>query len=416
MNSDDKLSVVLSEFARTLATDFPIQGILDHLVHNIVDIMPIDAAGVTLISETTKPRYVASSNEAALRFETLQSDLGEGPCLAAYRGDAPISIPDLTQDDRFPAFARRARAEGLVAVFTFPLRDGNLGLGALDLYRETAGPLDEDEMIRAQTLADVATAYLLNASVRVDLENASARANEAVESLRLLDQAKTEYLTTVIHELKTPMTSIAGYTELLNEGDLDAEQMEHVHAITRNSDRLSALADDLLTLSSLEQATIGQDHMAVDLREILSAAQAVAQPLMEARPLQQVTFSGPATPVPVLGDPQDLERMLTNLVSNALKYTADDGWVRVALLAVGTHARLSVSDNGIGIPKEEQGHLYTRFFRASTAKSRHTPGSGLGLSIVASVVQRHRGTISVESERDGGTSFVVDLPLAPTAG
>ena len=220
----------------------------------------------------------------------------------------------------------------------------------------------------------------------------------------------------MIHELKTPMTSIAGYTELLREGDLDAEQLENVRAITRNSQRLSALADDLLTLSSLEQATIGHDLVAVDLGEILSAAQAVVQPLMAARPLQQVTFSAPATPVPVLGDPQDLERMVTNLVSNALKYTAEDGWVRVTLLVAGTHARLAVSDNGIGIPKAEQGHLYTRFFRSSTVKNGDIPGSGLGLTIVAAIVQRHRGTISVESDRDCGTSFVVDLPLAPTAG
>ena len=175
MNSDEQLSDVLSEFARTLATDFPIQGILDHLVNRIVDIMPVDAAGVTLISETNHPRYIASSNDAAMRFETLQSELGEGPCLAAHRSDAPIAIPDLTQDDRFPAFAKRARLEGLVAVFTFPLRDGGRGLGALDLYRETAGPLSDLDMIKAQTLADVATAYLLNASARVDLENASAQ-------------------------------------------------------------------------------------------------------------------------------------------------------------------------------------------------------------------------------------------------
>ena len=416
MNSDEQLSDVLSEFARTLATDFPIQGILDHLANRIVDIMPIDAAGVTLISETNHPRYIASSNDAGMRFETLQSELGEGPCLAAYQSDTPIAIPDLTQDDRFPAFAKRASMEGLVAVFTFPLRDGERGLGALDLYRETAGPLSDLDMIKAQTLADVATAYLLNASARVDLELASARANDALERLRLLDQAKTEFMTTVIHELKTPMTSIAGYTELLREGDLDAEQLDNVLAIKRNSQRLSALADDLLTLSSLEQATIGHDFVAVDLGEILSAAQAVVQPLMAARPLQQVTFSAPATPVPVLGDPQDLERMVTNLVSNALKYTAEDGWVRVTLLEAGTHARLAVSDNGIGIPKGEQRHLYTRFFRSSTVKNGDIPGSGLGLTIVAAIVQHHRGTISVESDRDCGTSFVVDLPLAPAAG
>src|ERR1700712_5673680 len=123
MEPETQLSDVLSEFARTMATDFPIQGILDHLVQRIVDILPIDAAGVTLISPTTNPRFIAASDRSAMSFEQLQTALGEGPCLAAYQTDSPISIPDLAQDDRFPVFAAPALAEGLVAVFTFPLRD-----------------------------------------------------------------------------------------------------------------------------------------------------------------------------------------------------------------------------------------------------------------------------------------------------
>ncbi|MEO7352581.1 MAG: sensor domain-containing phosphodiesterase [Marmoricola sp.] len=173
---EDRLSDVLSEFARTLATDFPIQGILDHLVERIVDVLPISAAGVTLISPTTNPRFIAASDESAMRFEQLQTELGEGPCLAAFQTDAPIAIPDLAKDLRFAEFTRLALAEGLAAVFTFPLRDGDRCLGALDLYRTMAGSLDESEMAAAQTLADVATAYLLNAQARDDLKVASASA------------------------------------------------------------------------------------------------------------------------------------------------------------------------------------------------------------------------------------------------
>ena len=102
-----------------------------------------------------------------------------------------------------------------MAVFAFPLRDGDRGLGALDLYRETAGALSDSDMAAAQTLADVASAYLLNAQARVDLESVSVTEREALERLRVIDRTKTEYLMTVIHELRTPMTSIAGYVELL---------------------------------------------------------------------------------------------------------------------------------------------------------------------------------------------------------
>jgi len=165
------LSDVLSEFARNMITDFPIQGILDHLVKRIVEVLPITAAGVTLISPGADPRYVAASDASALRFEELQSELGEGPCLAAYENGEAVAIADLAEDDRFPAFAPRALEAGLVAVFTFPMRGTTARLGALDLYRDTAGPLGAATMTAAQTLADVAAAYILNAEARAKLED-----------------------------------------------------------------------------------------------------------------------------------------------------------------------------------------------------------------------------------------------------
>ncbi len=166
MADEVKLSIVLGEFARTVITDFPIQGILDHLVQRIVGVLPITGAGVTLISADKKPEYVAASDASALVFEQLQSEVGEGPCLEAYETGEAVAVADLASDERFPLFAPGALAAGLAAVFTFPLRHGDVPIGALDLYRTTAGPLDADDMDAAQTLADVTTAYLLNARAR----------------------------------------------------------------------------------------------------------------------------------------------------------------------------------------------------------------------------------------------------------
>ena len=171
------LSEVLGDFARTMVTDFPIQAILDHLVERIVEVLPISAAGVTLISPHTTPRYIAASDESALRFERLQTELGAGPCLTAYETGEAVAVADLRDDARFPTFAPRALAAGLAAVFTFPLRHGDEQLGALDLYRDTPGPLDAAAMSAAQTLADVAAAYLLNAQARADLRDTAERAH-----------------------------------------------------------------------------------------------------------------------------------------------------------------------------------------------------------------------------------------------
>jgi signal transduction histidine kinase len=396
MLTEDRLSDVLSEFARTLVTDFPIEGILDHLVVRIVDILPIEGAGVSLISPTIHPQFIAASDKAAMKYERLQSTLGEGPCLAAYETDTPIVIPDLAVEDRFPRFAEQALAEGLEAVFTFPLRNEGRSLGALDLYRTTPGPLDEEEMAAAQTLADVATAYLLNAQARV---------------------AKTEFVATVSHELRTPMASISGYIELLQDGEggtLTDDQRHFVEAIRRNSDRLTALANDLLTLSSLESGRFVHDQVGVDLDDVVRAAHIALMPLINSRELE-VTFEVPPEPVRVHGDARALESVVSNLVSNALKFTEDGGWVRCAVRAVGDRAVLEVSDNGLGIPEAEQRDLFTRFFRSSTAQERAIQGTGLGLTIVDAIVQSHGGDIAVVSRHLGGSTFTVNLPLTTSA-
>ena len=174
-----ELSAVLTDFARTMVTDFPIEAILDRLVERIVEILAITAAGVTLIEPGASPRYVAASDESALRYEKLQTELGEGPCLLAYTSGESVAIADLQVDTRFPKFAPRALAAGMRAVFTFPLHHGDRQLGALDLYRDTPGELSSQSLTTAQTLADVVAAYLLNAQAREDLQDSSDRSKQA---------------------------------------------------------------------------------------------------------------------------------------------------------------------------------------------------------------------------------------------
>ncbi len=209
-----ELSAVLIDFARTMVTDFPIEAILDGLVERIVDTLAISAAGVTLIEPGGSPRYVAASDEAALRFEKLQTELGEGPCLLAYTSGTAVQVPDLREDTRFPVFAPRALAAGLMAVFTFPLRHGDRQLGALDLYRETAGELSSHSLTIAQTLADVVSSYLSNAQAREDLQDSSDRSRQA--------------------SLHDPLTGLPNRVLML-------ERLEHAFLRSRRTQRATAV-------------------------------------------------------------------------------------------------------------------------------------------------------------------------------
>lgn len=248
MSDEQQLSEVLSEFARTLVTDFPIQGILDHLVKRIVDVLPISAAGVTLIAPDASPHYIAASNESALCFERLQSELGEGPCLAAFHTGDAIATPDLQTEDRFPKFTARALSEGLRAVFAFPLNNGTGRMGALDLYRKVPGALDSSSMRAAHTLANVASAYMCNAQVRADLQESSDKARE--------------------NALHDPLTGLPNRTLLL-------ERLDHAVDRGRRSGMISAVLfadlDRFKEINDLYGHFAG-DELLISISERLSAA------------------------------------------------------------------------------------------------------------------------------------------------
>jgi diguanylate cyclase (GGDEF)-like protein len=177
MVDEGKLSQVLYDLARTMITESPMQGIADRLVKCIFEVLPVTSAGVTLIVPETGSRYIAASDESALRYEQLQSDIRDGPFHVAHATGEAVSVADLHDDVRFSQFAAAAVPAGLAAVFTFPLRHDTDRLGAMDLYRNTTGPLDPHDITIAQTLADVTAAYLVMARARDD-------ARAAAESFR----------------------------------------------------------------------------------------------------------------------------------------------------------------------------------------------------------------------------------------
>ena len=228
-----------------------------------------------------------------------------------------------------------------------------------------------------------------------------------------LDETRDELLTAVFHELRTPLTSVTGYLETLMEGDagpLNDEQRAMLAAIDRNARRLRVLLDDLLTLAQAESSTWQHPRRAVNFGEITAEAVADAR-IASGRTGVEIDWCPPDVPVIVNGDADQLNRVVTNLLSNGVKFTPSGGRVRVTLAGeFGGQSRLTVADTGIGIPAAEQAHLFRRFFRASNATGRAIQGTGLGLTIVRAIVARHGGEFDVDSAEDQGTTITVRLP------
>jgi signal transduction histidine kinase len=223
----------------------------------------------------------------------------------------------------------------------------------------------------------------------------------------------------VSHELRTPLTSITAYAELLqDEKDLSLRAAGFVDAIVRNAVRLSSLTDDLLLLSGFTAREQQMATLTVDLREVVEQAREVIETLGAGHEIS-VQFVLPDHEMLVTGDAQHLERVVLNLVSNAIKFSEHGGTVTCRLSGTPTEVVLEVMDTGIGIPAEEQKVLFTKFFRGSAAREHAIEGTGLGLHIVASIVKNHGGHLAVESGLGNGTIFTVRVPrlaaaVAPT--
>ncbi len=259
------------------------------------------------------------------------------------------------------------------------------------------------------TSADVAE----EVAARQTLLDALDTERRAVLRLQEVDEAKDTFVSSISHELRTPITSIVGYLEMLLEGgfgDLADEQTQAVRRIDTNSRRLLTLIDELLTLSRVEERQAAA-AVQLDLRSVARTAYDVVEPSWAHRDLR-AELELPLDPVSVHGSDEMLERVVVNLLGNAVKFTPDGGSVSVVVAVDGAEAVLTVRDTGIGIPAEEQQHLFTRFFRSSLARHHAIQGSGLGLSIARAVVEEHGGRMSVTSAPAEGTVVEVRFPLA----
>ena len=241
--------------------------------------------------------------------------------------------------------------------------------------------------------------------------------HEVVQRLEELDGVKEALVSTVSHELRTPITSILGHVELLQDGDYGELTKAQAHAIDRVSDngrRLLTLIDDLLILSRLQNGVVDLELRPFDLREAVRAAWEVLETKLRGRDLA-VSMQLADGPTVLEGDKNQLERLVANLIGNAIKFTPDGGRVVVRLTQRGERLLLEVSDTGIGIPEDEQEQLFSRFFRSRLASERAIQGTGLGLSIVQAIAEQHGGRVSAESKPGHGTTFRVELPASEPA-
>lgn len=305
----------------------------------------------------------------------------------------PITTADGKPVDRAHMPLRRALHGTEVRGTEFALHTG----GVRRMMRVNAHPITDEQGIRLGAVA-----------VFHDI----TEARHAEQLQRELSRAKDEYLNLVGHELRTPVTIIVSYLELMSATEPDvpaADLFPMIDAARRGSERLRRLVEALLDLSALDAGRSPLTVTDADLVTIVTTATCAAEEHAQARNIA-ITQTTPAR-MPLQGDPHRLTQLVTALVHNAITFTPHGGAVSVTVSGTDTTAAVDVTDTGLGIPDHERPRVFDRFYRGAVATELGIPGAGLGLSIAKLIAERHHGTITINPARDRpGTTIHVELP------
>ena len=381
-----------------------------------------DGGSIGLIRPDNSPAEQDAERERdiSLRGVVRSPEPGSGFLhLLVYRGQAesavhhtvPLHHPILRQvistgesvHTRHVSEKQTIDGTAAAAQLAVPVRREGIVTGLITLESAQRNAFGQEDIAFVERLADRAAVAIENARLYEEVQDAN--------------KAKSEFVSLVTHELRIPMTSIRGYTDLLlgeMAGPLTDHQKQFLETVRRNVDRMGVLIRDLSDINRIESGRMKFDLTDFDLQLAVEDVASDLQESIEAR-RQLLSLDLPEELPPVHADRTRVTQVLTNLISNAHKYTPERGRIEVRVRRENGLARVDVIDNGIGISEEDQARLFTQFFRADDALVREQTGWGLGLSIVKKLVEAQGGDVDFVSDAGDGSTFTFTIPLAQVA-
>lgn len=374
--------------------------ILDEILKNAVRLL--GRGGASLYIWVPEAKILRNVRDYATRDQgtakTLRS--GEGVAGTAFERVAPFIVNDY---QRWDGAVPGTLAAGQRAAISVPLVRQGVPIGAITIRSYDASVRFTDEDGHVLTLfADQAVAALTAAE-------AFAQQKAAVEELERLSKAKSDFISIVSHEFRTPLTGIQGFSEMIRDEDLPiADVKEYASDINKDAQRLNRMITDMLDLDRMESGRMQLYREPVDMNAVAAEVVDRVRPNAPAHP---VTLRLEKDLPPVPADRDKVTQVLVNLLSNAVKYSPDGGEIVVTTSRVRDMLHVSVKDNGMGIPEDALERVFERYARIESGATRRIQGTGLGLPIVRQIVDMHGGRAWVESTLGTGSDFQFTLPL-----
>jgi signal transduction histidine kinase len=367
-------------------------------------------------------RAVVAVGDSEAQLDVIHEWTADGvPAVGLGPRDLPVSrlaarlgrtlfVADVRKDHRFsePKTAAALAKLGVIAIAATPVRIGGRFAASLALVhtdRPREWTADDARLIDA-------VAHELRAAIAS--AEAFAQQRAAVAELEQLSRAKSDFVSIVSHEFRTPLTGIQGFSEMMQSEDLTIEEMrEYAGDINKDAHRLNRMITEMLDLDKMESGRMEIHREPVDLNAIVSEA---AERLRPNAPRHPLSLRLDPMVGEMSGDRDKLTQVMANLLNNAVKYSPNGGEIVVSTRVEGNAAHIVVRDHGMGIPKEALETIFERYGRVESLATRHIQGTGLGLPIVRQIVQLHGGAVWVESTVGEGSVFHVTLPRGVAVG
>ena len=401
----------LLEIASDISATLDLPTVLERIAAHARTLLDADDSDVYLVDpDSTTLRAIVSLGAFAEQTRAAPLQLGEGIVGSVAQSGVPEVIDDAGRDPRgvqVPGTPQESHA-----LMCAPLMSRGQLMGAMALNRRGGrGGFEQADLDFLTTLARQAAIAIENARMYAAEQQRAKELRRALDQQRELDRLKDAFIQNVSHELRTPVTIIYGYADLFARGELGELKTDQQQPMAIIARRASALSDMVSDLTIILQAQMRELRGAeVDLGKLVHNVLGDFELASETAGLTLTADIEQDLPL-LTGDPDHLHRMLDNLVDNAIKFTPSGGSVAVRLERDEDCLVLDVVDTGIGIPADQLGRVFERFYQVDGSTTRRYGGTGLGLALVWEIVMAHGGTVKLESKVDEGSAFRVTLPV-----
>jgi signal transduction histidine kinase len=411
----DETLETLFEIDRVVSRVLDLDELLKEAIAKTIAVTSSDAGWIYLLQEDgitlNLETYQGISPELAAAASKIK--VGQGVSGLAVSSGKPVFMD--IENYPYPRLLPLMEKDGIASLAGIPIIAKGKIVGAMVLSSRRHRIFSKDDIDVLSSIGSQIGVAIENARLYHEARLSYQKLQQAYEELKSLDRMKSEFLSNVSHELKTPLVSVRGYSELMYDekvGSLTGTQKKSLEAIIRNTDRLTRLIDSLLFLSmqQMGKPEIKMKPRPQSIDEIITASMADMKVQAEKKNLSMIK-NVPADLL-VMGDRDRLTEVFLNLIDNATKFTYPEGKITISTWNEGENVHITVADTGVGIPENVMPYLFQRFYQVDASLTRKYGGTGLGLYICKSIIDAHNGEIWIESEVGKGTTVHILLPIA----